>query len=95
MIQINQDIINGIGGGAGGLGIGGLVVWLLTKYGFPGSKKNGSKCAVIAEQVDEIHSWFGDRGPMDRMTTQMEAVVDNTKETTGVLEKILVVLEKK
>ena len=80
--------------------VGGVVVValgsfkLIEKFVPKKSNPNGD-CKVMAKQVDEIHEWYGSKGPMDRMTTQMEAVSKNTEATTGVLEKILIVLEKK
>ena len=97
MLQLDPETINGIGGLGGGIGGTLTVLYILKKLGImPGT--NGKKEEHIkrcAEQVDEIHDWYGPKGPMDRMTTQMEAVNENTKATTGVLEKILIVLEKR
>ena len=79
--------------------VGGVVIVALGSFKliekFVPKKNNPNGNKVMAKQVDEIHDWYGPKGPMDRMTTQMEAVNDNTKATTGVLEKILIVLEKK
>ena len=40
------------------------------------------------EEIKEIGDWFGPRGPMDRMTQQMEALNSESHEQTGVLRQI-------
>ena len=99
MLQLDSEIINGIGGGAGGLGIAGVLLYVLNKVGVISiAKKNGKEnnehVKTCAKQVDEIHGWYGPRGPMDRMTTQMEELGKETIKQTGVLELIHSELKK-
>ena len=99
MLQVDSDLVNGLGGGAGGLGVGGVLMWILHKYGILGKKDstgNGMKAKIetCATQINDIHESYGARGPIDRMTTQMEAVKDENKTQTIVLKEILDELRK-
>ena len=78
---------------------GGVVIVVLAAFKMvekfmptKGSANNGNK--VMAKQVDEIHGWYGPKGPMERMTEQMEQVKDESIAQTIVLRDILTELKK-
>ena len=45
------------------------------------------------EEIKEIGDWFAPRGPMDRMTKQMEDLNEGSREQTGVLKAIHIELQ--
>jgi len=57
-------------------------------------KEHITQMKECAKKVDSIHGWYGSKGPMDRMTTQMEQLKDETKTQTSVLVDIKNLLEK-
>ena len=58
-------------------------------------KEHITQMKECAKKVDSIHGWYGSKGPMDRMTTQMEQLKDETKTQTSVLVDIKDLLEKR
>ena len=78
---------------------GGVVIVVLAAFKMvekfmptKGSTNNGNK--VMAKQVDEIHGWYGPKGPMERMTEQTEVIKNESITQTVVLKSILEELKK-
>ncbi len=92
-----EEVLKGVGSN-GIVGLTVLLVYLDYKFGIF-SKGNGTKgksdnCIRHRSQMDEIFVWFSPKGPMHRLSSQMEDVKDATKENTMVLRDIKEVLEK-
>ena len=78
--------------------VGGVVVVALGSFKliekFVPKKNNPNGNKVMAKQVDEMHEWYGKKGPMERMTEQTEVIKDESITQTVVLKSILEELKK-
>ena len=80
---------------AGGIVVVALGAFKLVEKFIPSKNSINNGTKVMDKQVDRIHEWYGPKGPMDRMTTQMEEMKDATNTQTNVLVSIKDALEKR
>ena len=97
-----MEVVDGVAAGAVvtvALGAFQVLKMYAPKIGRNGHSNNNEKidisklptadqCTANGNKIEAIHEWYGVKGPMDRMTTQMEDMSASTKEHTGVLRMI-------